>query len=110
MQVSCLLYGLLNVLGIFVCIHNSFSFVCVVVAVLSANTDTRHYLSLSSNIYRFAPVLISPDDLPRYHGINERISVKNYEQLINFYSHLMSNADKASLISDNIHPSHSSDL
>ncbi|CAH1783895.1 unnamed protein product [Owenia fusiformis] len=57
------------------------------------NTDTKHYLKLSKNIYRFSPTYMYPEDLPRFHGVNERISVKNYEQAINYYYHLMKNSD-----------------
>jgi carboxypeptidase PM20D1 len=38
-----------------------------------------------------------PDDPQRFHGDNERISVKNYEQAVNFYYHLMVNSNKASI-------------
>jgi carboxypeptidase PM20D1 len=38
-----------------------------------------------------------PGDEKRFHGINERISIKNYEQAINFYYHVIVNADQASL-------------
>lgn len=62
-----------------------------------ANTDTRHYTSLTPNIYRYSPTFMYPDDLKRFHGDNERLSVKNYEQAINFYYHLILNADKESL-------------
>ncbi|CAH1249077.1 PM20D1 [Branchiostoma lanceolatum] len=59
-----------------------------------ANTDTRHYLNLSSAIYRFNPYVMTPSDLPRFHGVNERISVQNYERVMNFYYHLIVNMDK----------------
>ena len=35
-----------------------------------------------------------PEDVARFHGDNERMSLKNYEQVVNFYYHLMMNADK----------------
>lgn len=38
-----------------------------------------------------------PEDLKRFHGNNERISVQNYEQVINFYYHLLVNADEGTL-------------
>lgn len=62
-----------------------------------ANTDTRHYTDLSKNIYRFSPSYMYPNDLARFHGFNERISIKNYQQAINFYYHLIQNSDKAEL-------------
>ncbi|ELT99544.1 hypothetical protein CAPTEDRAFT_222768 [Capitella teleta] len=71
--------------------------VVVAPATLIANTDTRHYLNFSENIYRFSPTYMYPDDPPRFHGVNERISVKNWEQAVNFYLHLIKNADEAKL-------------
>ncbi|XP_031566346.1 N-fatty-acyl-amino acid synthase/hydrolase PM20D1.2-like isoform X2 [Actinia tenebrosa] len=59
-----------------------------------AGTDTTHYLDLTKSVYRFLPSLLGPEDLKRFHGFNERISVKNYEQTINYFYHLMVNADK----------------
>lgn len=46
-------------------------------------------------------------DEKRFHGINERISKKNLEQAINFYYHIITNADENSLT--NIHQ-HSDEL
>ena len=65
--------------------------------VMIGNTDTRHYLPFTNNVYRFSPTFMFPQDLPRFHGVNERISKKNYEQAINFYHHLILNADEAEL-------------
>lgn len=46
-----------------------------------ANTDTKHYQLLCDNIYRFQPVLLHKSDISRFHGIDERISVRNYIQV-----------------------------
>ena len=48
-------------------------------------TDSRHYASLTRNVYRFLPVLADPPDLRRFHGTDERVSVDNYAQVIQFY-------------------------
>ena len=61
------------------------------------NTDTYHYLNLTKNIYRFSPTYMYPSDPPRFHGVNERISVENYEQVVNFFYHVIDNADKPEL-------------
>ncbi|XP_036390148.1 N-fatty-acyl-amino acid synthase/hydrolase PM20D1.2-like [Megalops cyprinoides] len=57
------------------------------------NTDSRHYTDLTKNIYRFAPTWFKPGDPQRFHGVNERISVKNYEELVKFYFLLIQNCD-----------------
>ncbi|KAJ8377697.1 hypothetical protein AAFF_G00254780 [Aldrovandia affinis] len=57
------------------------------------NTDSRHYTQLTKDIYRFAPTWFKPGDAQRFHGVNERISVKNYEELVTFYFRLFQNCD-----------------
>lgn len=58
------------------------------------NTDTRHYLDLTRNVYRFSPALLTPQEASRrFHGDNERISRPNYERLVNFYRLVMRYAD-----------------
>ncbi|MBY0565352.1 MAG: M20/M25/M40 family metallo-hydrolase [Hyphomonadaceae bacterium] len=52
-------------------------------------TDSRHYGSVAENVYRFAPMVLSSDDLETIHGNNERVSVENLERLIRFYAGLM---------------------
>jgi carboxypeptidase PM20D1 len=62
-------------------------------ALLVAATDSRHYRSLTTNIFRFLPVTVGPDDIDRYHGIDERISVEDYERCIRFYAQLIINSN-----------------
>lgn len=69
----------------------------VVPGVMIGNTDTVHYIQFAKNIYRFSPTFMFPEDMKRFHGNNERISVQNYEQVINFYYHLLVNADEGTL-------------
>ena len=83
--------------------------VVVSAGLMVASTDTKHYLQLSPNVYRFSPTFMYPDDVPRFHGNNERISIKNYGQAVNYYSHLMTNADRKTLPAA-AHEAHSADL
>ncbi|NWY03313.1 P20D1 hydrolase, partial [Nothoprocta ornata] len=57
------------------------------------NTDSRHFTNVTNAIYRFNPVLLKSDDLPRIHGLNERISVEGYEKQVEFLFHLIQNCD-----------------
>ncbi len=57
-----------------------------------AGTDSRHYAKLSKNIYRFTPMKVTLEDLNRIHGLNERISVKNYQQIVRFYMQIIRNS------------------
>lgn len=54
-------------------------------------TDSRHFTGLSDHIYRFSPVRAKPEDLPRFHGTNERISTANLAELVRFYHQLLRN-------------------
>jgi carboxypeptidase PM20D1 len=48
-------------------------------------TDTRHFIAISDNLFRFLPARLGREDLKRYHGVNERLSVDNYGEFIRFY-------------------------
>ena len=61
-------------------------------SLLVAATDSRHYAPLTRNIYRFLPIVLGPDDAKRYHGIDERISLEDYDRVIRFYVQLIRNA------------------
>ncbi|XP_030624855.1 N-fatty-acyl-amino acid synthase/hydrolase PM20D1.2 [Chanos chanos] len=71
--------------------------VTVAPGICIGNTDSRHYTELTSNIYRFAPTWFKPGDSQRFHGVNERISIKNYEEIVVFYFQLIQNCDIKSL-------------
>ena len=55
-------------------------------------TDSRHFADLSENVFRFLPVRVTPDDLERIHGADERIAVSNYEGAIRLYRQLILDA------------------
>ncbi|XP_038060708.1 N-fatty-acyl-amino acid synthase/hydrolase PM20D1.2-like isoform X2 [Patiria miniata] len=65
--------------------------------ILLANTDTIHYTSVTDKLYRFCPTFNLPEDIPRFHGVNERIRISNYEQVVKFYYILMHHADRQQL-------------
>jgi carboxypeptidase PM20D1 len=62
-------------------------------------TDARHYRELSSNVFRFMPIQLTPRDLERMHGTNERIAVRGYERAIRLYRQLILNATGSSTTS-----------
>ena len=55
-------------------------------------TDARFFGEVADNVYRFSPVRAGPADLARFHGTNERISVANQTEVIQFYHQLLQNA------------------
>jgi carboxypeptidase PM20D1 len=54
-----------------------------------AGTDSRLYSDVAENVYRYQPLLLATDDLETIHGLNEHVSVENFERLIRFYAGLM---------------------
>jgi len=54
-----------------------------------AGTDSIHYGPISDHIFKFSPVRANSDDLKRFHGTNERLSVTNYADAIRFYHRLI---------------------
>ena len=61
-------------------------------ALLVAATDSRHYQPLTKNIFRFLPITLRPEDVKRYHGVNERIAIEDYERCVRFYVQLVRNS------------------
>ena len=56
-----------------------------------AATDSRYFLALADDLYRFAPVRVGNTDLQRFHGVDERISVDGYADAVRFYRQLILN-------------------
>jgi carboxypeptidase PM20D1 len=72
-------------------IRQVFNDVVVAPSLVLGATDSRHYSKVCKNIYRFLPIRMNAEDLKRVHGIDERISVENYNEAINFYYYLLKN-------------------
>ena len=53
-------------------------------------TDSQHFELVANHIFKFSPVRAKAEDLPRFHGTNERISTANLAELIRFYHRLVS--------------------
>jgi len=54
-------------------------------------TDSRHYQPLSDQIFRFLPIRVTAQDIARIHGVNERLAIDNYGDIIAFYIRLIRN-------------------
>jgi carboxypeptidase PM20D1 len=73
-------------------IREIFPDVIVAPGLMVAATDSRHYADIADNIFRFSPVRATAEDLKRFHGTNERLSIANYGDMIRFYRRLIENA------------------
>lgn len=65
--------------------------VLVAPGLMVAATDSRNYANVTDKMFRFFPVRARPEDLNRFHGTNERLSVANYADIIRFYRRLIQN-------------------
>jgi carboxypeptidase PM20D1 len=59
------------------------------VFLMMAATDSRHYQDLAGGIFRFSPHRLTPGELDRIHGHDERISLENLRRGFEFYSRLL---------------------
>jgi carboxypeptidase PM20D1 len=69
-------------------LRSQFPGIVVAPGLVLTGTDSHHFAPVADNVYRFSPVRVTPDDLPRLHGIDERIATANLAELVRFY-HLL---------------------
>ncbi|KAI3332681.1 peptidase family M20/M25/M40 [Ustulina deusta] len=76
-------------------IQHSFAFdggkVVPVGELMTGNTDTRHYLNLTPNIYRWVP--IRQGHALNAHTVDERIDMQSHMEIVSFYYDLIRNFD-----------------
>jgi carboxypeptidase PM20D1 len=60
-------------------------------ALVNSASDASRYIGLSPNILRFLPQRFTSEELVLLHGTNERISIDNYSEMIDFYIQLIKN-------------------
>ncbi len=75
-------------------IRQCFPDAVVAPALVTGATDSRHYQDLADAVYRFSPMRVTPEDLARIHGVDERIGVEAYGQVVRFYVRLILNSDQ----------------
>ncbi len=63
--------------------------VVIAPSLVLATTDSRHYKLLSPNVYRFSCLRLESRDLARIHGIDERIAIADYLDMVRFYVRLI---------------------
>lgn len=52
-------------------------------------SDSRHFEGVSDHTYTLSPVRAKPEDLPRFHGTNERTAESNLVEMTCFYHRLL---------------------
>ncbi|KAL4916842.1 hypothetical protein BDW62DRAFT_185396 [Aspergillus aurantiobrunneus] len=59
--------------------------------IMTGNTDTRYYLSLSRNVYRWTPAISRDQD--NIHTVDERVSIFDHLNAVKFYYDFIRNFD-----------------
>jgi len=57
--------------------------------VVMGATDSRHYLPIAENVYRFSPFRFTPEDMSRMHGTGERLRLADADGAVAFYRRLV---------------------
>ena len=76
-------------------IQTTFDSAVVVPGLLQATTDTRHYVSLARDQYRFHGNVIEPHQSSSIHGTNEFISAESFRGMIDVARHMVEAAGRA---------------
>ncbi|KAL4964911.1 M20 family metallopeptidase [Aspergillus stella-maris] len=63
--------------------------------IMTGNTDTRYYLSLSRNVYRWTPAI--GRELNNIHTVDERVSIQDHLNAVRFYYDFIRNFDAANI-------------
>jgi carboxypeptidase PM20D1 len=64
-------------------------------ALMIGQADARHFAAIADSVYRFAPLVLTAEDLDRLHGTDERIGIANYVAAVRFYGQIIRNSDAA---------------
>jgi carboxypeptidase PM20D1 len=67
----------------------------VVPGLVGGGTDARYFYDIAEDVYRFYPMRINSESMTRFHGIDEKISKENYQEILQFSYHLIMEFDKA---------------
>jgi carboxypeptidase PM20D1 len=57
-------------------------------------TDGRQYARVAEDVYRFQPILMTSEDLPRIHGTDERVAIRSLGDAVRFYRRFLRLAAK----------------
>jgi carboxypeptidase PM20D1 len=63
-------------------------------ALVNSYSDSSQYAGLSKAVLRFLPQKLNIKDIAMLHGVNEKITVSNYTEMITFYIQLIRNSGK----------------
>lgn len=73
-------------------IHEIYGDILVAPSLVVGATDSKHFKNISENIYRFAPIHINEGNITSFHGVDERISIKEFKDAVRFYRQIFINS------------------
>ena len=73
-------------------IHSVLPSAVVTPSMLTATTDTVHYVGLTEGIYRFHPYTLPSDDVGKVHGTDERVAVDSVDTAVELSTELIRQA------------------
>lgn len=68
--------------------------IVVAPSLMTANTDTKHYWSLTKNIYRFSPTRVTDINMGNIHTVNEHLPLEVHRESVVFYYSFIKNFSK----------------
>ncbi|WP_296703045.1 M20 family peptidase [Algoriphagus sp.] len=63
----------------------------VVPGLIGGGTDARYFYDIAEDVYRFYPMRLNSESMARFHGIDEKISKENYQEILQFSYQLIKN-------------------
>ena len=81
--------GVKGFLNIFTVLRQIYPEAIVAPTMMLGSSDSRHFIILTKNIYRFAPIVVNSEDMARIHGLNERTAIEDFLRGIGFYYRLI---------------------
>lgn len=57
-----------------------------------AATDSYHLNAVAADTYRYQPLILALDETAMIHGVNEHMTLENYQRMISFYARLIATA------------------
>jgi carboxypeptidase PM20D1 len=76
-------------LNLFTVLRQIYPEAIITPTMMVGSSDSRHFIILTKNIYRFAPIVVNPEDMSRIHGLNERTAIEDFKRGIGFYYRLI---------------------
>jgi carboxypeptidase PM20D1 len=76
-------------LNIFTVLRQIYPEAIVAPTIMLGSSDSRYFILVTKNIYRFAPIVVNSGDMARIHGLNERTTIEGFKRGIGFYYQLI---------------------